>query len=402
MKKFSKKDLIKLVGGTAIASALIFSSTSNVFAHGWIVNDRAHLGSSRGGNRNTNMGNATWEPQSVGEARGRVVENGTVSLNDAISANSGNIGGFPRMRDYGANRWHRTNMSGGPTDLQWWFTAPHRTSSIRYYVSRPGTDFNRPLNFADFEHVQTFNYGGQAPTSANRLHTHRVNLPTGRSGPAVILAAWHVSDNNVTWYRVVDINFTGNGSGNVTAPTTPTNPPTTQPTNPPVTTTPPVTQPTTPPVAPPVTTNPPVQPGSYPVWTASATFVANNRVIHNGQIWRAQWWTRGEEPGTTGQWGVWVLVGPANTAPAPQPQQPVTPPVNPAPTTPVNPPVTQPTTPPTNTTDPASTNVPNWSASVSFNAGDIVRHNNFRWRAEQATQGVTPGTNNSIWRMMGR
>jgi chitodextrinase len=25
--------------------------------------------------------------------------------------------------------------------------------------------------------------------------------------------------------------------------------------------------------------------------------------------WRAKGWTRGEEPGTTGQWGVWVDLG---------------------------------------------------------------------------------------------
>ncbi|EKA4516317.1 hypothetical protein OLI49_004685, partial [Vibrio parahaemolyticus] len=24
-----------------------------------------------------------------------------------------------------------------------------------------------------------------------------------------------------------------------------------------------------------------------------------------GKEWTAQWWTSGEEPGTTGQWGVW-------------------------------------------------------------------------------------------------
>ncbi|OQY49313.1 MAG: hypothetical protein B6240_03610 [Desulfobacteraceae bacterium 4572_87] len=30
---------------------------------------------------------------------------------------------------------------------------------------------------------------------------------------------------------------------------------------------------------------------------------------HNGKTWRAKWWTRGEEPGTTGQWGVWKEMG---------------------------------------------------------------------------------------------
>ena len=30
-----------------------------------------------------------------------------------------------------------------------------------------------------------------------------------------------------------------------------------------------------------------------------------NVVSHNGHKWTAKWWTKGEEPGTTGQWGVW-------------------------------------------------------------------------------------------------
>ncbi|MBN1412070.1 MAG: transglycosylase SLT domain-containing protein, partial [Spirochaetales bacterium] len=44
---------------------------------------------------------------------------------------------------------------------------------------------------------------------------------------------------------------------------------------------------------------------SYPTWNASTVYVGGNMVQWNGHAWRAQWWTQGEEPGTTGQWGVW-------------------------------------------------------------------------------------------------
>lgn len=40
-------------------------------------------------------------------------------------------------------------------------------------------------------------------------------------------------------------------------------------------------------------------------WHASTTYVEGDRVSHDGQTWRAGWWTRGEEPGTTGEYGVW-------------------------------------------------------------------------------------------------
>ncbi|MGR5261199.1 lytic polysaccharide monooxygenase [Vibrio astriarenae] len=40
-------------------------------------------------------------------------------------------------------------------------------------------------------------------------------------------------------------------------------------------------------------------------WNPSATYIQGDKVNHNGQSWTAQWWTQGEEPGTTGEWGVW-------------------------------------------------------------------------------------------------
>ncbi|MDF2155844.1 lytic polysaccharide monooxygenase [Vibrio sp. CAU 1672] len=50
-------------------------------------------------------------------------------------------------------------------------------------------------------------------------------------------------------------------------------------------------------------TSPPVKPDNW--WDKDAIYNQGDVVIHNGQEWTAQWWTRGEEPGTTGEWGVW-------------------------------------------------------------------------------------------------
>ncbi|MDH2392770.1 carbohydrate-binding protein [Streptomyces sp. HNM0663] len=32
-------------------------------------------------------------------------------------------------------------------------------------------------------------------------------------------------------------------------------------------------------------------------------------VSHDGHNWKSRWWTRAEEPGTTGEWGVWQDLG---------------------------------------------------------------------------------------------
>ena len=43
-------------------------------------------------------------------------------------------------------------------------------------------------------------------------------------------------------------------------------------------------------------------------WDAAATYVEGDQVSHNGATWTAGWWTSGDEPGTTGEWGVWKKV----------------------------------------------------------------------------------------------
>ncbi|NLV09798.1 lysozyme [Halomicrobium mukohataei] len=45
----------------------------------------------------------------------------------------------------------------------------------------------------------------------------------------------------------------------------------------------------------------------YPTWDASATYSEGDRVVYEGTIYEAQWWTQGDEPGST-QWGPWNVV----------------------------------------------------------------------------------------------
>ncbi|HET6356518.1 carbohydrate-binding protein [Streptomyces sp.] len=67
--------------------------------------------------------------------------------------------------------------------------------------------------------------------------------------------------------------------------------------------------PTTPPLIPP--SPPPTRPAgcSAAAWDRADTYTADNQVSHNGHTWKAKWWTQGEKPGTTGEWGVWQDLG---------------------------------------------------------------------------------------------
>lgn len=46
-----------------------------------------------------------------------------------------------------------------------------------------------------------------------------------------------------------------------------------------------------------------------PAWSATAEYGGGTSVSHNSRTWKAKWWTKGEEPGTTGEWGVWQDLG---------------------------------------------------------------------------------------------
>lgn len=48
---------------------------------------------------------------------------------------------------------------------------------------------------------------------------------------------------------------------------------------------------------------------SASAWSSGAVYVGGSLVTHGGAAWRAKWWTQGETPGTTGEWGVWERLG---------------------------------------------------------------------------------------------
>jgi chitinase len=44
-------------------------------------------------------------------------------------------------------------------------------------------------------------------------------------------------------------------------------------------------------------------------WNSAMEYTGGSVVSHKGHSWKAKWWTKGEEPGTTGEWGVWQDLG---------------------------------------------------------------------------------------------
>ncbi|MGW4808668.1 carbohydrate-binding protein [Kitasatospora sp. NPDC004272] len=49
-----------------------------------------------------------------------------------------------------------------------------------------------------------------------------------------------------------------------------------------------------------------------PAWSASTTYVANDKASYGGHNYHAKWWTLNENPSASGQWGVWADDGPCS------------------------------------------------------------------------------------------
>jgi len=252
---------LQSIGFTVLASALfVFANAESASAHGYIESpkSRALLCSER---VNTDCGGVVYEPQSLEAPKGFP---GT-SIPDGQIASAGGV--FPQLDAQTSNRWTKVNMNSGRQTFTWHLTAMHSTAKWHYYITKPNWNPNQPLTRNQLELVPFYEKfdGGARP---GQKVSHELTVPQ-RSGYHVILGVWDVADTANAFYQVIDAQFSGGSN-----PTPPTNP---DPGN-------------------------PEQPPAHPAWNSTATYVGGDYVTHNGQVYRAKWWTRGETPGRADVW----------------------------------------------------------------------------------------------------
>jgi chitinase len=136
----------------------------------------------------------------------------------------------------------------------------------------------------------------------------------------------------------------------------------------------------------------PTQGGSsvYPTWNSSTVYTGGNEVLWQGKVYRAGWWTQGDQPDLNcGSGQVWTYVMDYGTA-------------DPTPTTKVNTPT--PTTKvnsPTPTQGASSGTYPAWDAnSHAYAVGDMVSYDGKVYRcifAHTSNSGWTPALAFSLW-----
>ncbi|WP_068786439.1 lytic polysaccharide monooxygenase [Paenibacillus phocaensis] len=195
----------------AAIGMILFSEQAS--AHGWVDGPASRAILCKNG-QNTDCGVIMYEPQSLEAPKG--FPNAGPADGKIASAN----GAFPELDEQSATRWTKVNISAGTNTFTWNFTAPHATSSWKYYITKPGWDPNAALtrNSFDLTPFCSVSYGGVRPPYT---YSNTCNVPA-RTGYHVILAVWEVADTANAFYNVIDVNFGGGNSGDTTAPTAPT------------------------------------------------------------------------------------------------------------------------------------------------------------------------------------
>lgn len=164
-------------------------------------------------NVNTDCGAIIYEPQSLEAAKGFPAAG--PADGKIASAN----GAFPKLDEQSSSRWSKVAMSSGTKTFTWKFTANHKTTNFRYFITKATWNPEAPLTRSQFDLVPfcTLDYGAKQPPSTL---SHDCNVPS-RTGYHIILAVWDVADTANAFYNVIDVNFTGGPVDNQ-APTAPT------------------------------------------------------------------------------------------------------------------------------------------------------------------------------------
>ncbi|MCR8842500.1 lytic polysaccharide monooxygenase [Paenibacillus sp. SC116] len=199
-------------GGALLILACMLISAKSASAHGYVDSPASRAIQCKNG-LNTNCGSIVHEPQSLEGYKGFPAAGPA----DGKIASAG-LAGFGNLDAQTATRWNKASISSGTNTFTWKFTAPHATTSYRYFITKPNWDPNAPLSRAqlDLTPFCTVQGNGQAPPTTL---SHSCNVPA-RTGYHIILAVWDISNTPMAWYNVIDVQF---GAADNIAPTTPTN-----------------------------------------------------------------------------------------------------------------------------------------------------------------------------------
>lgn len=164
---------------------------------------------------NKNCGLIVNEPQSVEGFQGFPYEEDSPPDGKIASANNSR---FKELDQYGADRWNRVqfpevechNQTHVSFNLNWFFTASHRTSDIQIFISNENYTSTEPLSrkHLDLDPLCTAEFHGEytprqftilCPISLKKYQE------LSRMNELLLLSIWNVYDTSMAFYQVIDI-----------------------------------------------------------------------------------------------------------------------------------------------------------------------------------------------------
>lgn len=153
----------------------------------------------------TGCGSIQYEPQSVEGPKGFPA--GGPADGKICSAGIAGFSSLDKARTPNGGAWPTTKVSAGQNySFRWQFTARHRTTDFKYYITKQGWNESQPVTRAALDTQPFLNvpYGGQQPPATL---SHSGTIPGGRSGHHVIVAVWTVHDTANAFYACSDVQF---------------------------------------------------------------------------------------------------------------------------------------------------------------------------------------------------
>ncbi|MBF1994349.1 lytic polysaccharide monooxygenase [Serratia symbiotica] len=266
-----------LVSGTALSHGYVMDPP----ARAYLCTKKAHDANFPA--LNSGCGNIQYEPQSLEAPQGFPRE----GVIDGQIASANRVRGG-ELDVQNMDRWAKTSISAGKTQFHWFFTAPHPTNKYEYFITKNNWNPNAPLTRASFESKPfcTIQRNGAVP-GRGPSEVHTCDVPA-REGYQEILAVWTVNDTSNAFYNVIDVEFAGNNAQPEPKPESKPEP-----------------KPESIPLP------KPMPEGS--AWDQNTDYSTPcTKVTYNGSTWLNGWWTRGDKPGTNGEWDVWRKLGSSN------------------------------------------------------------------------------------------
>lgn len=112
--------------------------------------------------------------------------------------------------------WPKTTVTAGaPYTLKWDANVPHDPSWSTVYITKPGVPLDRPLHWEDLEILKAReDLPGAVPGKPYDQYQIQVQLPAGRTGPAILYSIWQRDDSaGEGFYNCSDIDFGGGTPG---------------------------------------------------------------------------------------------------------------------------------------------------------------------------------------------